>query len=53
MAFFKLAIFVVFLVESLAKWRGNEMKLLKEMPLKVAKYKIAADVYLLHSMNGV
>ena len=25
------------------------MKLLKEMPLKVAKYKIAADIYLLHN----
>ena len=25
------------------------MKLLKEMPLKVAKYKIAADIHLLHN----
>ena len=25
------------------------MKLLKEMPLKVDKYKIAADIYLLHN----
>ena len=25
------------------------MKLLKEMPLKVAKHKIAADIYLLHN----
>ena len=25
------------------------MKLLKEMPLKVAKYTIAADIYLLHN----
>ena len=31
-----------------AKWEENEMKLQKEVPLKVAEHEIAADIFLLH-----